>query len=99
MKGGIRLIDDRLVCWCVRNGLTYARLGLVVGRRHGSAPQRNRQKRLIREAFRLSQRALPPGIDLVVSPKIGVPLTLADAQASLGRLAERAARRLNSANA
>jgi ribonuclease P protein component len=99
MKNGVRLIDDRFVCWCARNGLAHARLGLVVGRKHGNAPQRNRLKRLIREAFRLDQRGLPAGIDFVISPRIGVMFTLADLRASLDRLAERAARRLNSADA
>lgn len=50
------------------NGETpsITRLGLSVGRRVGPAVTRNRVKRLLREAFRLSQRELPLGIDLVI---------------------------------
>ncbi len=43
-----------------------ARLGLSIGRRVGGAVVRSRLKRLLREAFRLEQHALPPGFDLVV---------------------------------
>jgi ribonuclease P protein component len=49
------------------NGVGRARLGLAVGVRVGNAAKRARAKRLIREAFRLSQDDLPPGLDLVVS--------------------------------
>lgn len=47
--------------------LAHPRLGLSVGRRFGNAVVRNRIKRLLREAFRLEQHALPPGIDLVIA--------------------------------
>ncbi len=49
------------------NHLPHARLGLSIGRRVGGAVVRSRMKRLIREAFRLEQHALPPGLDFVVS--------------------------------
>jgi ribonuclease P protein component len=43
-----------------------ARLGITVSRRVGSAPVRNRAKRLIREAFRSSRELWPDDIDVVV---------------------------------
>ena len=46
-----------------------ARLGITVTRKFGRAVDRNRAKRLIREAFRLSPELVPDGIDLVVVPK------------------------------
>jgi ribonuclease P protein component len=46
-----------------------ARLGITVTRKFGGAVSRNRAKRLIREAFRLSPNVVPDGIDLVVIPK------------------------------
>lgn len=49
------------------NELGRTRLGLAVGKRVGSAVVRNHFKRLLREAFRLEQHALPPGFDLVIS--------------------------------
>ncbi len=48
------------------NELGYPRLGLSVSRRVGNAVRRHHIKRMIREAFRLSQYDWPRGYDLVV---------------------------------
>ncbi|MFW6056766.1 MAG: ribonuclease P protein component [Chloroflexota bacterium] len=52
------------------NGQANSRLGLVVGKRVGGAVQRNRAKRLIREAINV--RALPAGWDVVVTARPGI---------------------------
>lgn len=59
-----------LVVYAARNELGYNRIGLVVGRRTGSAPVRNKFKRLVREAFRLSKSEQPIGWNWVVLPRL-----------------------------
>lgn len=66
-----RVSDQRITLYAVRNEVGFARLGISVGRRFGSAVARNRAKRLIREAFRQIRHELPPGLDLIVVPKAG----------------------------
>lgn len=86
--------DDLLLVFGCENQLAYPRLGLSVSRKVGGAPQRNRWKRRLREAFRLSRAKLPLAVDLVVVPKAQAEPPLAELAASLVRLAQRAARRL-----
>ena len=60
-----------LVLFACPNGLSFARLGVSVGSKHGNAVRRNRIKRVLRAAFRLSRHLLPPGNDYVLVPKRG----------------------------
>ena len=86
--------DRVLVVYGVENSLAHARLGISVGRKRvRAASSRNRLKRLVREAFRVSKAELPAGIDLVVIPR--VQNATADAvRNSLVELGRRVARRL-----
>ncbi|MHC4090722.1 MAG: ribonuclease P protein component [Planctomycetota bacterium] len=89
--------SDRLVAVYVgANNLARSRLGLKVSKRLGGAVQRNRIKRRLREAFRLHQHDLPPGLDVVCIPH---DAAVADAsiqvlRRSLASLLIRAARQL-----
>ena len=69
--------------------LDHCRLGVAVSKRHGNAPQRNRIKRLCREAFRLTRSSLPCGWDFMIVPRLGGDLTVERLQTSIRSLAAR----------
>ncbi|MGD9719725.1 MAG: ribonuclease P protein component [Pirellulales bacterium] len=87
--------DGMLLIYVRENTLGHARLGLSVSRKVGGAVERNRWKRVLREAFRLSRDRLPPAIDLVVIPRADASQAqLSTAAESLVKVANRAARKL-----
>lgn len=70
------------------NGRDSARLGLIVPRRYGNAPARNRLKRWIRESFRQRHTGWP-GLDIVAMPRLDAPPTeFAQVDADLAALGE-----------
>lgn len=85
-------VNSQLVVNVCENQLAITRLGITVPRKQGNAVLRNRWKRLIREAFRLSQSRLPVGVDIVVRPRRGAVPDYRHIAESLPRLAARATR-------
>lgn len=70
----------------------FSRLGITVTRRYGPSHERNRFKRLVREAFRLSYPSLKLHFDIVVRPRTqAVQAHLYDIQCELLEVIEKAA--------
>jgi len=91
---GLRVSDGCLSLIVLPNGRPASRLGLAVSKRSGNSVQRNQLKRLLREAFRLSQADLPTGLDLVVQPRTEAPIKFDVLRQSLASLASRAVKKL-----
>jgi ribonuclease P protein component len=68
----VRVANGVLVLYAAENDCGYPRLGISVGKSCGGAVERNRLKRLLREAFRQTQGRIPPGFDylLMISPQL-----------------------------
>jgi ribonuclease P protein component len=82
----VRASRGPLTVYALPTDRPSARLGLSVSRRVGSAPRRNRIKRMLREAFRLVRHDFPRSYDLVVVVRPHEPLILAEYQRMLSGL-------------
>jgi ribonuclease P protein component len=101
-RGDFRRVYERK-CWAgdslIRmagqlSDLPHPRIGLSVGRVVGNAVVRNRWKRLLREAYRLSRSRLPTGLDFIVVPRENVKPELQPLMESLVNLSWRVSKRL-----
>lgn len=64
-----RLVGHFLIIDYKQNTFSLNRLGVTVSKKHGDAHERNRFKRIVREAFRLSYGDLRQGLDLNIRPR------------------------------
>jgi ribonuclease P protein component len=64
---GRRMSGRLMTVFLLENDRKRPRLGIAATRKFGSAVQRNRAKRLVREAFR--RHKLETGLDIVVIPR------------------------------
>ena len=84
---GAGCADGLLFVRAVSNDLGYSRIVVPVSTKFGNSPQRNRVRRVVKEAFRLEKADLPEGIDFAVLPRRGTQaLSLPDAKRSLHEL-------------
>lgn len=90
---GLYVADDTLVINGVRRPGAPTRLGLSISKKVGNAVQRNRWKRLIRDAFRCCRCQLPTGWDCVVRPKRGATPDRSQIERSLVSLVRRMQKR------
>ena len=91
--GKRRASDHQLIVFIRANELAHSRLGVRVGKHVGGSVTRNRVKRLIREAFRLSQHEFPEYLDIVCVAKRSSNDSLQSYQHSLTALVRTAQRK------
>lgn len=97
-RTGIRDVRGPLVFHATLGKTAKSRLGIRISRRCGSAPVRNRIKRLLRESFRLAQHEWPLRIDMIITVRPHEPLALGEYQSLLAASMSRLARKLAEAS-
>jgi ribonuclease P protein component len=92
-RGGVRVERPcLLLLW--RRGAGARRAAFTVSRQVEGAASRNRARRRVREAYRLSSGQVPPGVELVLVARpraehAPFPEILADLRAALGAVGRR----------
>jgi len=67
---GKSVASKSVVIYCSRNGKAENRLGITVSTKLGGAVQRNRIRRRLKEVYRLNERSLRLGYDIVLVARL-----------------------------
>ena len=67
---GKSLANRQLVMYVIKNGRKINRLGISVSKKVGKSVVRSRVTRLIRESYRLSEKNIARGYDIVVIARV-----------------------------
>lgn len=84
--GKFRQARAPLLIYAISNDTGHGRLGLSVSRKVGTAPQRNRIKRLLRDAFRTTPAIRNSSVDWLIVVRPHSALSLDDYQKLLASL-------------
>lgn len=68
MKKGKRVVG-RYICIDYRKTSHQPKLGITASSKYGKAPERNRFKRLVREAYRKNREQLPSNLQIHALPR------------------------------
>ena len=86
-RKGKSLVTPFFVVYTMKNRQKFNRLGITATKKIGNAVERNRAKRVIKEAYRLLESELPGGMDIViVARKKTVFMKMQTIKAALGGL-------------
>jgi len=86
-RKGKSTVTPLVAVYVRRNRLGANRLGITTSKKIGGAVQRNRARRIIKEAYRLTEPGLIKGYDIViVARKKAVYSKMWDVKKSLGRV-------------
>ena len=66
---GRRIEGRNLIIFILKNNYDFNRPGVIVKKETGKAVVRNKIKRQLKEAFRLTNKKLSPGYDIIVLAK------------------------------